>query len=204
MKKMIILTIALGVFYMGAKEYRKNTEVQKPKVFSTDVTIYALANLPHKTQIVKKALELREIPHKIVDLNIEDLPNHKLFNRLIEEEIIQGDKVFAFVDFRGALIKFDNIHKKLSNIKIRDHSNLNKNVILVYGPKSCGFTRHKIIQLKRKGYEYEFRDVNSPSYKSEFEAKILSTGIKKWQWPMLDIKGKYLTSPSMAEVDKYY
>ena len=204
MKTLIKIVLILGVLFLISKRYNFRKSNIPTRASSQKITIYELPNTNQKTQIVRKALDLRGLSHTTEELDLKNIKNHPLYQQMKEKNLIKGNQVWAFVNYKGKLVDYNNIHRTLAHIPIHDASNLNKNTLLVYGPKDCMFTKHKIRELKKAGFEYQYRDVNSLRYRTEFQAKIKSTGRKTWKWPIVDVKGVYLSNPSIKRVKQNF
>lgn len=200
----IIVMGAVGLLvYAGWKNHRSTAlRREAEQLKSATVTIYGPQGHP-TVDLAAASLQLRNIKHKIVSVSdYNELVRAGLVERAKAAGLMSNQSMsLPIMDVGGELYGAQEFQRMVQAIPLATSQ---KPYLLVYGPRDCPKTARKISELAQRGIPYEYRDVNSSQYRPEFEAKVLSTGNKWGDWPFVDVRGHFLFSPPIEDIEKLY
>ena len=78
--------------------------------------------------------------------------------------------------------------------------------VVVYGRKTCGYTRNTIKELKQSKIPYQFKTVDDKSIADQLHSRMRSAGIdtRRYNLPVVDVSNNLSIRPKLAAIsDKY-
>ena len=151
---------------------------------------------------MRKNLDNAGIAYTFYDVDTDKTKNAEMWKKVRRVNPDSKSIRFPVMDVNGTILvspSFQEVKQSLTVAKA-------VNSITLYGREGCGLCKAMRKNLDNAGIVYTFYDVDADESKNtEMWQKIQSSdpGIKNVQFPVVDINGLILMSPSFEEVMRY-
>lgn len=160
---------------------------------------------PDTRILAEASLDIRDIRYEKRRMTLDEFRDSPLAKRAKDAGLVTlgGQIHFPIVEVDGRLVSRENFFDAVAPLPVKAKPGEG---IEVFGPNTCPYTQGAMAELRTRGLPFRFRNVNTPRWGPEFEARRAAAGMgdKTVEFPFIVIGDKVLSRPSMDDIEQAY